>query len=78
MFDFPSRLRRRFEWKRNAEGRRYGAIMFTAAIHLPGAIDPERIDVLADTLAALVARTSMRSGSIAPGRWMAAVNMIAP
>lgn len=29
--------------------------MFTAAIHLPGAIDPERIDVLADTLAALVA-----------------------
>ncbi|MFH6783328.1 MULTISPECIES: hypothetical protein [Methylobacterium] len=29
--------------------------MFTAAIHLPGAIDPERIDALADTLAALVA-----------------------
>ncbi|TNC09832.1 hypothetical protein FF100_24855 [Methylobacterium terricola] len=29
--------------------------MFTAAIHLPGAIDPDRIDALADTLAALVA-----------------------
>ncbi|TGE02609.1 hypothetical protein [Methylobacterium nonmethylotrophicum] len=29
--------------------------MFTAVIHLPGAIDPERIDALADTLAALVA-----------------------
>lgn len=29
--------------------------MFTAAIHLPGAINPERIDALADTLAALVA-----------------------
>ncbi|KMO32312.1 hypothetical protein VQ02_24050 [Methylobacterium variabile] len=29
--------------------------MFTAAIHLPGAIDLERIDALADTLAALVA-----------------------
>lgn len=29
--------------------------MFTAAIHLPGALDPERIDALADTLAALVA-----------------------
>ncbi|MGF3021286.1 hypothetical protein ACQVP2_00470 [Methylobacterium aquaticum] len=29
--------------------------MFTAVIHLPGAIDPERIDALADTLSALVA-----------------------
>ncbi|KTS23026.1 hypothetical protein NS228_24530 [Methylobacterium indicum] len=29
--------------------------MFTAVIHLPGAITPERIDALADTLAALVA-----------------------